>query len=384
MGLLEPHGGYGRGDGQADLTVGQILGAASDEGAALSTARANFFEKFAAVEQFCARSLCTRRIAALPEWSLLAVTEGPIFQLRNGKAIRADHRKDERKDHVNLIATYVPMLPNARCIAGPATRSPTCRAASRLIWGSSPRTPSASHTRLSGAEPRADYAIHGGPIGPLFHLSFCSTLGKAGGIGAVMRGRRQKPGHFRLGSAPAPPWRGDPSPGRRRESPCPRSPTPPRRSGSPCRSWRRSAPSRPCRSGCPRRWCSRAASPCGRWCNWRRWSADSPCRCAGPQLSCTLEPAPTRISSLSPRRTAPNQMFAAASSTTLPITVAAGAIQAPVPISGAMPSRRRSSRLKLLVQAADEIGQAGLAVAAQPFGLQDGHQLRRRRCQGRC
>jgi hypothetical protein len=50
----------------------------------------------------------------------------------------------------------------------------------------------------------------------------------------------------------------------------------------------------------------------------------SVCRTA---FSCTLDPAPTRISSLSPRSVAPNQTEAPASSTTRPIRLASGATQ---------------------------------------------------------
>ena len=46
------------------------------------------------------------------------------------------------------------------------------------------------------------------------------------------------------------------------------------------------------------------------------------------QPSCTFEPAPMRISSLSPRRTEPHQTLAPGSSTTRPISTAFGAIQA--------------------------------------------------------
>ena len=44
------------------------------------------------------------------------------------------------------------------------------------------------------------------------------------------------------------------------------------------------------------------------------------------QLSCTQDPAPTRISELSPRSTAPNHTLAAGSTTTWPISTAVGAM----------------------------------------------------------
>ena len=56
------------------------------------------------------------------------------------------------------------------------------------------------------------------------------------------------------------------------------------------------------------------------------------------QASCTLEPAPMRISSLSPRSVAPNQTEAPASSTTRPMILASGATHAEGSICGSTPS----------------------------------------------
>ena len=56
------------------------------------------------------------------------------------------------------------------------------------------------------------------------------------------------------------------------------------------------------------------------------------------QLSWTLEPAPITIASLSPRRTAPNQIEAPACTVTSPIRTAVGAMNASSATCGVLPS----------------------------------------------
>ena len=56
------------------------------------------------------------------------------------------------------------------------------------------------------------------------------------------------------------------------------------------------------------------------------------------QLSWTLEPSPMTIALLSPRRTAPNQIEAPASTVTSPISTAVGATYASSAICGVLPS----------------------------------------------